>query len=136
MNKIKANTLENKFELSSEQKSSDIGKVTEDIAYQYLKDNGLSFIAKNFSYRLGEIDLIMKHKDCVVFIEVRYRKNSNYGYPEETISEKKQRKIKSTALLFIAKNSTYKNVQVRFDVVALMPNKTNNLSINWIQNAF
>ncbi len=114
-----------------------VGNETEDIACQYLKKNGLILITKNFSHRIGEIDLIMKHNNFIVFIEVRYRKNTNYGYPEETVTLKKQKKIKTTALLFLAKHSEFKNTQPRFDVVAMMPdNNTNNMSINWIQNAF
>ncbi|MFV1983851.1 MAG: YraN family protein [Thiohalomonadales bacterium] len=114
-----------------------VGNVTEDIACQYLKKNGLILITKNFSQRIGEIDLIMKHENVIVFIEVRYRKNINYGYPEETVTLKKQKKIKATALLFIAKNSEFRNTQPRFDVVAMRPdNNGDNMSINWIQNAF
>jgi len=116
----------------------EIGNITENIACQHLSKNGLILVTRNFNQRIGEIDLIMKDKDNIVFIEVRYRKNINHGYPEETITFKKQKKIKSTALLFIAKHSEYKNFQPRFDVVAMTTdnNCKNNLSINWIQNAF
>ena len=127
--------------LSSANKTKQIGTATENIACQHLKNNGLTLITKNFSHRMGEVDLIMKDKNVIVFIEVRYRKNTNYGYPEETVTFKKQKKIKSTALLFIAKNPEYKNTQPRFDVVAMMPNgsdssKNDNIAINWIKNAF
>ncbi|MFV2060510.1 MAG: YraN family protein [Gammaproteobacteria bacterium] len=117
----------------------EIGNITEDIALQFLEKNGLLLITKNFNSKMGEIDLIMEEKNTLVFIEVRYRKNTNYGLPEETVGYKKQTKIQKTALLFISKNPRYKNIQPRFDVVAMTPdNKTsgNNMSINWIQNAF
>lgn len=115
-----------------------IGNLTEDIACQHLTKNGLTLVTKNFNHRIGEIDLIMKDKNNIVFIEVRYRKNINYGRPEETVTFKKQKKIKSTALLFIARHSEHKNCQPRFDVVAMTTdnNCKDNISINWIQNAF
>jgi len=116
-----------------------IGSVTENIALQHLKENGLSLVTKNFNHKIGEIDLIMVDKDSLVFIEVRYRKNTNYGLPEETVNYKKQTKIKKTAMIFMSQNGQYKNVQPRFDVVAMTPNKSgsgDNMLINWIQNAF
>jgi len=123
---------------NADNNTKEIGSVTEDIALQYLKKNGLTLITKNFNVRIGEIDLIMKHNDSIVFIEVRYRKNTNFGFPEETVTFKKQKKIKATALLFIAKNAKFKNIQPRFDVVAMTPDNgsASNMSINWIQNAF
>ena len=116
-----------------------IGTATEDIALQHLEQKGLSLITKNFNHKIGEIDLIMTDKDSLVFIEVRYRKNTNYGLPEETVNYKKQTKIKKTAMIFMSQNTQYKNAQPRFDVVAMTPNKTgngDNMLINWIQNAF
>ncbi len=124
--------------LISANHTKEVGSVTEEIAYQHLKKQGLTLITKNFTSRMGEIDLIMKDNDAIVFIEVRYRKNSNFGSPEETVTFKKQKKIKTTALLFIAKNSIYKNIQPRFDVIGMTPttNNSNSMSINWIKNAF
>jgi len=121
--------------LSTTNHTREIGNVTEGIALHHLIENGLTLITQNFNVRLGEIDLIMKENNTIVFVEVKYRKNTNYGYPEETVTVKKQKKIRSTALLFIAKNSQYKNFQPRFDVVALLPNGSS-MSINWIKNAF
>ncbi len=124
--------------LISANHTKEVGTITEDIAYQHLKKQGLILITKNFTSRIGEIDLIMKDNDAIVFIEVRYRKNSNYGSPEETVTVKKQKKIRATALYFIAKNSTYKNTQPRFDVVGMTPaaDSSSSMSINWIKNAF
>jgi putative endonuclease len=113
----------------------EVGSITENIALQYLEGNGLLLVTKNFSHKIGEIDLIMTDKDNLVFVEVRYRKNTNFGLPEETVNYKKQIKIKKTAMIFISKNIKYKNSQPRFDVVAMTPNGEN-ISINWIKNAF
>ncbi len=121
--------------LNSVNNSKELGSITEEIALQHLTNNGLTLITKNFSHRIGEIDIIMQDKTAIVFIEVRYRKNTNFGLPEETVTLKKQKKIQSTALIYISRNPKYKNVQPRFDVVALTPN-AKELSINWIKNAF
>ncbi|VAW99220.1 hypothetical protein MNBD_GAMMA22-1466 [hydrothermal vent metagenome] len=121
--------------LSSVKSTKKLGNLTEEMALKYLLDNGLTLIKKNFSHRIGEIDIIMQDKTAIVFIEVRYRKNTNFGFPEETVTYKKQKKIKSTALIYISRNPKFKNAQPRFDVVAMTPNDEE-LSINWIKNAF
>lgn len=102
------------------------GKAAEEIACNHLKKNGLTFIDKNFFSRYGEIDLIMKDQETLVFIEVRYRKNMDYGGALESI-----------ALYYMQKKGGEFNT--RFDVVALTGNNINkqdNLSIEWIKNAF
>jgi len=123
---------------TNETATREVGQQTEEIALQYLQENGLTLVEKNFSHKIGEIDIIMRDQtahDTLVFVEVRYRKNSNYGSPEETVTKKKQQKIKSTAQIFIAKNSQFKNIQPRFDVVAMTPGNSN-IIMNWIKNAF
>lgn len=113
------------------------GKAAEEIACNHLKKNGLTFIDKNFFSRYGEIDLIMKDQETLVFIEVRYRKNMDYGGALESITRSKQKKIQSTALYYMQKKGGEFNT--RFDVVALTGNNINkqdNLSIEWIKNAF
>ena len=113
------------------------GKAAEEIACSYLKKNGLKLIDKNFYSRYGEVDLIMKDQDTLVFIEVRYRKNLDYGGALESVTPTKQKKIQTTALYYMQKKGSEYNS--RFDVVALTGNDINNqnkLSIEWIQNAF
>jgi len=113
------------------------GKAAEEIACGHLIKNGLKLIDKNFYSRYGEVDLIMQDKDTLVFIEVRYRKNLDYGGALESVTPSKQKKIQTTALYYMQKKGTEYNT--RFDVVALTGNDINNqkkLSIEWIQNAF
>ena len=113
------------------------GKAAENIACSYLKQNGLKLIDKNFYSRYGEVDLIMQDQDTLVFIEVRYRKNLDYGGALESVTPAKQKKIQTTALYYMQKKGSEYNS--RFDVVALTGNDINNqnkLSIEWIQNAF
>ncbi len=109
------------------------GKTCENFACNYLKKNGLKLIDKNFHSRYGEIDLIMQHHNMVVFIEVRYRKNQNYGGAKASITPAKQQKIQKTALYYMQKKGHELNA--RFDVIA-MTGESDNLAIEWIKNAF
>ena len=109
------------------------GKESEKLACTYLKKQGLIFIDKNFYCRFGEIDLIMQHQNTLVFIEVRYRKNQNFGGAKESITPKKQNKIQKTALIYMQKKGREYNA--RFDVIAIS-GESPNLNIEWIQNAF
>ncbi len=62
------------------------GQAAEDIASRYLQKQGLVSVDSNFFSRRGEIDLIIRDNDYLVFIEVRYRKQTDYGHPLETIN--------------------------------------------------
>jgi len=107
-------------------------------ALKYLQQNGCSCIAKNFSSKFGEIDLVVKDKNGrLLFVEVRYRSNPNFGSPAETVSIRKQSRIRQTAAFFLTKHPRYANFQCRFDVIAIRSErKADAISINWIKNAF
>ena len=109
-----------------------IGDKAENYALKYLKDQGLKLITKNY---LGEIDIIMLDKETLVFIEVRYRKNSLFGNALESIDFKKQQKIIKAAQLFLDEFNQYDEFSCRFDVIAIDKSlKYENIS--WIQDAF
>jgi len=115
------------------------GEDAEAACYGYLKAQGLKLIAKNFSSRHGEIDIIMLDKKMLVFVEVRFRKNDNFGGGLESITAAKQLKLRKTAELYLQNNQQHKNA--RFDVVSM--SKNNQTSENkqeyifeWITNAF
>ena len=110
-----------------------IGKVAEDLACEYLKDNNLCYVTSNYYCRLGEIDLIMKDGDVMVFIEVRYRCNSDYGDPLVTVTKSKQQKRVKTASHYLQKNNLLNRVSCRFDVITITEEV---MKINWIKNAF
>ncbi len=108
-----------------------IGNQYEKIALSYLKQNGLKLIQQNYWCRFGEIDLIMQSNNSIVFVEVRFRKNINYGHPLETINLKKQIKIKKTASYYLQQKQL-NNSFCRFDAVSI----DNQNGINWVKNAF
>ncbi|WP_085247663.1 YraN family protein [Gilliamella mensalis] len=109
-----------------------IGVHYENIARQYLLKQGLELLAQNCQFRFGELDLIMRDNKCLVFIEVRYRKNANFGEAEMTVTLNKQNKIKQAAQLWMmAQNLNIENTEFRFDVFAITGKCQ-----KWIINAF
>lgn len=110
----------------------EIGLYGENIAKEYLNNNGFNVVEMNYRTKLGEIDIIAKDKENIVFVEVKSRKNLNYGYPAEAVNAKKQNKITSVANFYLLTNNLYKK-KVRFDVIEVYL-KDN--SINHIENAF
>ncbi len=116
--------------------TSTIGAKGEDIAANYLINQGLGEISRNFTCRLGEIDLIMSDQQTLVFIEVKYRKNTNFGGAIAAISSSKQTKLQKTANFYLQKQqlNAY-NTACRFDVIALDGN-LHDPTITWIKNAF
>ena len=113
-----------------------LGKTGETIASEYLMKNGYIILEKNYRNFLGEIDIIVKHKNEVIFIEVKTRKSNQYGYPEETIHLAKQKKIIKTASGYIT-GKMLKGKNYRFDVVLIYFSKNNNIEkIRHIENAF
>lgn len=112
------------------------GQFFENLALKYLQQHGLKLIIRNFKCRAGEIDLIMQEHNSLVFVEVRFRKNNDFGSSAESITLQKQSKIIKTAQYYLQKNYS-KEPNARFDVVAIQANgKARNQNIEWIKNAF
>ena len=115
------------------------GNHAEHLAYEYLKAQGLKLVMRNFSISAGEVDLIMldmnNNDEILVFIEVRYRKNSDFGGAATSVTHKKQERIIKAALAYQQKHAPQSSM--RFDVVAIEgDNISNNSEINWIKSAF
>ena len=114
--------------------SYNIGLAIEKIAAQYLQTKGYTIIERNFHCQYGEIDLICREQNDLVFMEVRYRKYVKYGTPAETIDYIKQRKIILAAQQYLAQNSWTKNLPCRIDVIAISGNIFN-INVELITNA-
>ena len=113
-----------------------VGKDAERRAARFLSERGLTEVARNFCSRLGEIDLIMRDGDCLVFTEVRYRGGKRLTRAALTVDARKQRKLIRTAALFLAGRSAFANGPVRFDIVAIDVDAEGGESIEWIRDAF
>ena len=108
------------------------GDAWELTARRWLEGKGLRFVAANVRGRGGEIDLIMKDGQTIVFVEVRYRQSSRFGGAAASVTLAKQQKLLQTAHLWLARhNGSFDTVDFRFDVVAFTGN-----AIAWLKNAF
>lgn len=117
--------------------NKDIGSLGENIAFNYLNDSGYIILEKNFRCKLGEIDIIAKDGNYIVFVEVKTRSGSIYGSPCESVNFRKQNKIYKIAQLYIMKKHLMKKFNFRFDVIEIILNhRDNNYSIKLIKDAF
>jgi putative endonuclease len=117
--------------------SQELGAWGEEKAARYLEQQGYRILERNFHSRFGEIDLVAEDDEFLVFVEVRLRKNTRYGLPEETVDHRKQHKLRLTAEFYLQRHPTKK--QPRFDVVALYAEDgmdTWPLPVRQIKNAF
>jgi len=114
-----------------------LGSFGEDKAVQYLRRQGYSIVERNFSCRFGEIDIIARKGNYIVFVEVKLRKNSDFAAAREFVTFSKQRRIISTASLWLSISNC--ELQPRFDVVEIYaPDGINSrrLQINHLVDAF
>jgi putative endonuclease len=110
------------------------GKEGEKIAADFLKKNGYRIVETNYRCPIGEIDIIARDKSELVFVEVKARKSSALGYPEQAVGVKKQRKMSKLALWYLQEKKTT-DARARFDVVAILLLPSGN-DIRLIRNAF
>lgn len=110
-----------------------IGRVAEEKALDYLSNLGFKLVVKNYRCPLGEVDLIMRDKEYLVFIEVRARGNMSYGGGVASITYAKRQKIIKTTSHFIIKNKLQNKHPLRFDVISIDGQCG---TILWIKDAF
>lgn len=107
------------------------GKAYEEQAARYLAEHGFVLLEKNFRSRQGEVDLIGFHENCLVFVEVKYRKSASAGLPEEAVGSQKQSRICQASDYYRLTHPEEEGRQIRYDVVAICGEE-----ICWHQNAF
>ena len=103
------------------------GQAAEVRALRYLQTQGLTLQQQNFRCRFGEIDLIMRDGDALVFVEVRQRQNGRYGGALASVTQSKQHKLLATARFFLQAYPTLP--ACRFDVVAIEGER-----LHWLKN--
>jgi putative endonuclease len=106
-----------------------VGFDKEKEALLYIKKLKYKILTTNFTTKFGEIDIVAKDKDTLVFIEVKYRKSLYAGTPQEAVTFAKQQKIIKSAIVYVKKNNIKSDI--RFDIIAIYNNK-----IELIQSAF
>ncbi|MGV8074649.1 MAG: YraN family protein [Syntrophobacteraceae bacterium] len=110
------------------------GKQGEDIAARFLEECGIRIIAQNVRSFLGEIDIIGRDGNTVVFVEVKSRSFPGYGLPQESVTLSKQRRLTRLAQWYI-KTHGLERRPARFDVIAITW-KSGEPEVTWIPNAF
>ena len=114
-----------------------LGKWGEDTALRFLKKLGYHEIMRGYRTRFGEIDLIIRDDEYIIFAEVKLRKNRDFGEAREFVGAPKQRRLRSTAEIWLSANET--GLQPRFDVIEIYApdgTKTRDPEIFHIENAF
>lgn len=116
-----------------------IGNLGEEAAVKAIKKQGYKVIERNYRTKMGEIDIIARDGEYTCFIEVRLRKNNDFGSPADTIDINKQRKIIRTAQYYAVTKKIY-DTSMRFDAVLINADakggKLTNIKTEIIKNAF
>lgn len=115
------------------------GDAAEQRAAEFLQARGLHLLARNFHSRHGEIDIVARDGQCLVFVEVRYRSHHRFGGASHSIDRRKQGKIVRTASLWLARHAGLADYPVRFDVIAIdspHESETGQGRLQWTRDAF
>lgn len=97
---------------------------------------GLRLLARNYRCKQGELDLVMRDVDTVVFVEVRYRRRNQWGDAVETVDWRKQKRLIAAAHHYLLTHPHLANQPCRFDVVAATGDPADPTSYRWIREAF
>ena len=115
-------------------KTFTLGSEGEELAVKFLKKRDYTIIARNYKTIIGEVDIIAKDGDTIVFVEVKTRANDTFGYPFEAVNRNKRKKLKNLALLYLKKQR--QEFAVRFDVISISCIHNGKKSIEHIIDAF
>lgn len=117
--------------MSSKKETGNLG---EDQAVQFLIEKDYSILTRNWRYLKGEIDIIAKDGDWLVFVEVKTRSTIDFGNPEEFVTPRQQKLIINTAHQFIIEND--RQEEARFDVISVVVQNDKIVQIDHIEAAF
>ena len=106
------------------------GDSAEKLAIKFLKNKGYKILEEKYKNKIGEIDIIAKDKDIIVFVEVKFRSNDYFGLPREAVNQQKQFKIRQVATQYITTKRLF-SIACRFDVLEILVDK-----ITHIENCF
>jgi putative endonuclease len=114
-----------------------LGEDYERQATHWLEDQGMHLLARNFRGKTGEIDIIARDGEHLVFLEVRARSNRAFNSAAGSVDRRKQQRIVRTAQLFLQRHPELADLPCRFDVIAFEPRQSgSSLDIHWIPAAF
>jgi putative endonuclease len=111
------------------------GRAVEEAAETHLATAGLRPVARNVTCRMGELDLVMRDGEALVFVEVRYRRSASHGSAAESVSRTKRARLVAAARYFLMRNPKLSNLPCRFDVVAV-DGEGDARRVEWLRDAF
>jgi len=112
--------------------NTELGKEGEKIAADYLSNQGYDILVFNYRYKRAEVDLIAQKDEIIIFVEVKMRSSTGFGYPEEAVSDKKAELIMEAAEHYMYETN-WKG-KLRFDIIAILKGK--NEEIMHLEDAF
>lgn len=112
---------------------AELGKAGEEYACEKLLSKGYTLLGKNYRWNRAEVDLVMKDRDQIVFVEVKTRNTSAFGEPYEAVSRSKQKQLIKAANAFILEHNVFE--EARFDVVSIVWNSYG-VQMEHIEDAF
>lgn len=113
-----------------------LGRQGEEAAARYLEKNSYQVLCRNYSCRLGEIDIVARERETIVFVEVRSRSSDDYGLPQESVTSRKKMKLRQLAWHYL-KAAGKTGAGFRFDVIALLFDGDGRVKkLEHIENAF
>jgi len=112
------------------------GAAAEDLAARYLQVRGLKILARNLRCKAGELDLVCLDDGVLVVIEVRQRGSAEFGGALGSVTWSKQRKIIRAAQFFLRHERHWRNLSMRFDVLAIEGLPDGAHRIDWVKDAF
>ncbi len=113
----------------------ELGKKGEKIAVSFLKKRKYKIVERNYRCPFGEIDIVAKEGDVLVFVEVKTRRSQDFGLPKDSIVKHKMKRMYRAALCYMNEKRIW-NKQARFDVISIVIRKDGKKDIELIKDAF
>jgi putative endonuclease len=112
------------------------GQAAEQLAAEYLQLRGVKILDRNLRCKTGELDLVCLDESVLAIVEVRQRKASQFGGASNSVTSRKQRKIIRAARFFLCSHAQWRELAIRFDVIAIdgLPDSVHHTV--WIKDAF
>jgi len=112
-----------------------VGRRGEELAVKYLMNKGYEILARNYRCKIGELDVVARHAQALIFVEVRSSSSLAFGWPHESVNKKKRAKLRLVAQYYI--QSTCFKLPVRFDVIGISFGTDGKLrNIEHVEDAF
>jgi len=121
--------------LPARSKTREVGRTGENIACEHLRKKGYLIVERSFRLFRGEIDVVARDGDTLVFVEVKTRSDESHGRPEESVTPAKQRQIRRIAQGYLVRNGCG-DVACRFDVVAILFRGPDDYRLEHFKDAF